>query len=52
MAVKYKVWANTLRPNIVNTYYEALVLRQMVLATSGEGCDIETYEETNDSSTC
>ena len=51
MVVKYKVWANALRPNIVNSYYEALVLCQMVLATSGWGCDIEAYEETNDSST-
>ena len=41
MAVKYKVWANTLRPNIVNSYYEALTLRLMVLAASGEGATIE-----------
>ena len=41
MEGKYKVWANTLRPNIVNSYYEALVLRLMVLAASGEGATIE-----------
>ena len=41
MAVKYKVWANTLRPNIVNSYYEALVLQQMVYAASGQGATIE-----------
>ena len=52
MVVKYKVWANTLRPNIVNSYDEALTLQQMVYAARGEWCDIETYEETNDSSTC
>ena len=44
MAVKYKVWANTLRPNIVNSYYEALTLYQMVLAASGEGATIEEIQ--------
>ena len=44
MAVKYKVWANALKPNIVNSYYEALVLRLMVLAASGEGATIESFK--------
>ena len=44
MVVKYKVWANTLKPNIVNSYYEALILRLMVLAASGEGAMIESFK--------
>ena len=43
MVAKYKVYANTLRPQIVNSYYEALVLNQMVLAASGTNCYIEAY---------
>ena len=40
----YRVWANTLKPTIVETYYEALTLRKMVRAASKsnvEPCDIE-----------
>tara|TARA_Y100000592_G_scaffold76238_1_gene119285 strand:+ start:92 stop:235 length:144 start_codon:yes stop_codon:yes gene_type:complete len=41
MAAKYKVWANTLYPNYVNSYYEALTLYRMVLAASGQEPHIE-----------
>ena len=43
MAAKYKVYANSLRPQVVESYYEALVLNQMVEATVGHNCYIEVY---------
>ena len=41
--VKYKVYACTLKPQIVKSYYEALVLNQMVEAAAGHNCYIEVY---------